>query len=172
MRGPKAVRAVAVALAVTLLAGGCGIRATALVAAGDPAQLDDTAVDVGRGWVLFFIGPDDRLMPVVRPEAEQSDTKMALDALIEGPSETERAAGLRSEVPKPRKGAISILVRGGTSGGVQLQVRLFEKLQGLSKLARRQLVCTAAHSSGLGEARVSVLGLDGELAATPCETGP
>lgn len=174
MRGGRALGAL---LPLVLLSAGCGIRATEVVDAGEPAIVVVTPAEL-LGTVLYFVSSSSaaRLMPVVRyagPSGERSGggyeekppagAARALDLLFAGPSASERAAGLRSELPE---GRVKLGVELSAQG---VLVTLNSPVTGLSEPARQQLFCTAARArtADRGEA-VTVTGTDGVIGPARC----
>jgi len=164
-------------LPLVLLAGGCGIRATEVVEAGEPATVQ-VAPAGELGTVLYFVSSSAaaRLMPVVRytepgegmgvgsyGEEPPAGATKALTMLFAGPTRAERDVGLRSELPtERRKMAIELSAQG-------VQVTLDMPVTRLSEPARRQLFCTAAQArtADRGEA-VTVTGTDGVIGPAHC----
>ncbi|WP_406456784.1 hypothetical protein OG782_31535 [Streptomyces sp. NBC_00876] len=172
----RAWRALGALLPAVVLAAGCGIRATDVVEAGEPA-----IVQVGpagqQGTVLYFVSSSSaaRVLPVVRLDRSQEGSgvyggatpaggaERALDMLMAGPSKAEQDAGLRSELPTRR---IALTVELSAQG---VQVTLDAEVTGLSEPARQQLFCTAAQArtADRGEA-VTVTGTDGVIGPAHC----
>ncbi|MEU1351328.1 hypothetical protein ACFYPA_04570 [Streptomyces sp. NPDC005775] len=165
-------------LSLVLLSAGCGIRATEVVEAGEPAIVQ-VAPAGQMGTVLYFVSSSSaaRLMPVVR-YAEPSDggsgssgygekppagAARALDLLFDGPSGAERAAGLRSELPNTRvKLAVELSAQG-------VLVTVKTPVTGLSEPARQQLFCTAAQARTADRSEaVTVTGSDGVIGPAHC----
>ncbi|MET7643592.1 hypothetical protein ABZS83_08065 [Streptomyces sp. NPDC005426] len=175
MRGGRAIGAL---LPVVLLATGCGIRATDVVEAGEPAIV---AVEPrGQlGTVLYFVSSSAaaRLMPVVRHteygqegsgaasdgENTGGGAVKALDLLFAGPTRMEREAGLRSELPETRvKMGIEL-----SAQGVRVEVDV--PVTRLSEPARQQLFCTAAQARTADRTEaVTVTGTDGVIGPAHC----
>ncbi|MFC8538516.1 hypothetical protein ACFUJY_32005 [Streptomyces sp. NPDC057249] len=165
-------------LPVLLLAPGCGIRATDVVEAGEPATVE-VAPAGQRGALLYFVSSSSaaRLLPVVRtvspPEdgeggAWADDTRpsgasAALYLLFEGPTRAEHDAGLRTELPSGRVRAAVELSAEGVKATVDMPVTK------LSQAARQQLICTAATASTADRTEVvTVTGTDGAIGPTHC----
>ncbi|MET9364796.1 hypothetical protein ABZX93_28325 [Streptomyces sp. NPDC006632] len=143
---PRALAAL-VLLPAALLAAGCGIQSTDVIAVGDPAsaQALPPAVD---GTVLYFVGPDG-LMPVVRAGAPRP----SLPLLFAGPDADERAAGLRTELP-PWKGPLRMAVGEG-----EVTVVFGQDVSKLTLVARRQIACTALRAVARGtDLKVTIKG--------------
>lgn len=150
--GRRPARTVLIAAGLAALLTGCGIQPTGAVDAGSPPGglvpqstsaplLDGVAVYLYRGG---------ELVPVVRPaEVERfsgiGDLNVitvggiALHALLNGPSEADASAGLRTELP-PGIDADSIGFRKFGLGLVE--VVLDVAVDDLSSGARYQLSCT------------------------------
>ncbi|MYW08536.1 hypothetical protein GT034_09275 [Streptomyces sp. SID2563] len=174
MRGRRVLGAL---LPVLLLATGCGIRATDVVEAGEPATVE-VAPAGEHGALVYFVSSSSasRLMPVVRsispPEGVDggisADNRLggvsaALYLLFEGPTRAERDAGLRSELPSGRMKAAVELSADGVKATIDIPVI------GLSEAARQQLVCTAATARTADRTEVvTVTGTDGAIGPTHC----
>ncbi|MFI6647627.1 hypothetical protein ACIBI8_08325 [Streptomyces sp. NPDC050529] len=163
---------------LALLAAGCGIRATDVVEAGEPALVQ--VVPAGQlGTVLYFVSSSTaaRPMPVVRDagpwgegtgsgsggEQSPAGAVRALDMLFAGPSRPERDAGLRSELPE---GRVKLSVELSAQG---VQVRMDAPVNRLSEPARQQLICTAAQARTADRSEaVTVTGTDGVIGPAHC----
>ncbi|MFJ7627825.1 hypothetical protein ACIQZN_15145 [Streptomyces sp. NPDC097595] len=164
-------------LPVLLLATGCGIRATDVVEAGEPATVE-VAPAGQRGALVYFVSSSSasRLMPVIRtiipPDGVEggayednrpNGASAPLYLLFEGPTRSEREAGLRSELPSGQVKAAVELSADGVKATVNLPVT------GLSQAARQQIVCTAATASTADRTEVvTVTGTDGVIGPTRC----
>lgn len=164
-------------LPVALLAAGCGIRATDVVEAGEPATVQ--VAPVGElGTVLYFVSSSSasRLLPVVRHAPQEGEggggtseedvptgAARALDLLFDGPSGPERDAGLRSELPN---GHVKLSVELSAQG---VLVTLDAPVTTLSEAARQQLFCTAARARTADRTEaVTVTGADGVIGPAHC----
>ncbi|GAA3377422.1 hypothetical protein GCM10020367_53070 [Streptomyces sannanensis] len=149
-------------LALSLLLTGCGIQSTDVVEAGDPARAHVNAPAAGR-MLLFFLSPNGELMPVTRSVGGPVEAGKTIAALLAGPVEQERAAGLDTALPRH-----GLPVRIEDAGdGVRVYVGF--DVTGLSGSAHRQLVCTAAYAGeGDGLLEVTVVGTDGTLPPDRC----
>ncbi len=165
-------------LPVVLLAAGCGIRATEVVEAGEPA-LVQVAPAGELGTVLYFVSSSTaaRLMPVVRHSEPWDEgtgsgsgqgrspvaAVRALDLLFAGPSRAERDAGLRSELPNQRvKMGVELSAQG-------VRIMMDAPVTGLSEPARQQLFCTAAQARTADRTEaVTVTGTDGVIGPAHC----
>ncbi|MFJ8085743.1 hypothetical protein ACIQ6Y_34850 [Streptomyces sp. NPDC096205] len=186
-RGAGAVAVVAGAL----LLGGCGIQETEVIGAGSPATVEAFG---GRDRLLFFRSPDGGLNPVmlvnesaimIGPDYDESGTKgdvyssgedrpvptdKLIMALLAGPREEDRAAGLTTSLPRPRRGGMA-QVEVATGGQVTARVPI--ALGALDRTALRQLVCTIAYSQdSTGRSTVRLIGFDGVAQQDTCALDP
>ncbi|GAA2425360.1 hypothetical protein GCM10010191_42070 [Actinomadura vinacea] len=94
-RTGRSIRAVAAACATVLAFGaaGCGVRPTGVVRAGPAPR---AAADPSNN-VIYLIR-NGKLSPVARPGVPGLP-EFVLNQLVQGPTEAERRAGLRSEIP-------------------------------------------------------------------------
>ncbi|MGW2858380.1 hypothetical protein [Streptomyces sp. NPDC001205] len=153
--GPRALAALAL-LPAGLLAAGCGIQSTDVIAVGGPASVQAFPPNDGS-TVLYFTGPDG-LMPVVRPGGHRPP----LPLLFAGPDQDEQAAGLRTELP-PAKSALKM---GVSEGGVT--VALGQDVTGLTPTAQRQIACTVLQAVSRGaRLRVTITGSGGPSSLSP-----
>ncbi|MGV9344676.1 hypothetical protein ACWDSD_07715 [Streptomyces spiralis] len=162
-------RAVAACATAATLLTGCGVQKTGVIEVGGPATV--MAADPKGQYLLFFLSTEERLTPVVRFQrdyglpghTEPVDAPTDITALFAGPLADERAAGLRTELPK-LNGPVGV----STSPG-KVQIVLPLAVRPLGKPAVRQLVCTAAFAQdGDGTAEVTLQGEDGALPPTRC----
>ncbi|MFF9489647.1 hypothetical protein [Streptomyces sp. NPDC014676] len=187
----RGARAVAVVSGVLLL-GGCGIQETDVIEAGGPASVQ-AFVDRDYDMLLFFHSRDGGISPVVRstgsvPEYGPEDDPVAgqdptganavpvpaekvILALLGGPDEQDRAAGLGTSLPPvPRSAVLRVEV---SPGGEEVTAGLPIALDGLGRTALRQLFCTIAYSQGGdGRATVRLTGKDGVPASGTCGLDP
>lgn len=183
--------AVAVASGVLLL-GGCGIQETDVIEAGGPASVQ-AFVDHDYDMLLFFHSREGVISPVVRstgstlqygPEgglvsgqdptvadAVPVPTEKVILALLSGPDEQDRAAGLSTSLPPaPRSATLRVEA---SPGGEQVTADLPIALDGLGRTALRQLICTIAYSHDAGgRATVRLTGEDGGSASGTCGLDP
>ncbi|MEU5611564.1 hypothetical protein ACI2L4_20705 [Streptomyces sparsogenes] len=173
-RGATAARAAAAAVCVMAVAPltGCGVRGSDVIEAGGPATVTVFPADEQR-LLLFFVSSEGRLTPVARrvggDGSGQSDGpplgEKVLAALFAGPSEGERAAGLRTRLPRPKE------MPGMKWSPRDVLVHLPLAVRDLSETARRQVICTVAYAEGGdGGAEVTIAGEDGALPPTHCDT--
>ncbi|WP_369144052.1 hypothetical protein [Streptomyces sp. R44] len=95
-----------------------------------------------------------------------------LAALLAGPGDADTAAGLTTALPKSEKPPYAEQVKGlNPEGRRVIRLRSPFPVTGLSDAAVQQLVCTAAYAEDDGGVvDVSIMGTDGTLPATRCET--
>ncbi|MEU9099776.1 hypothetical protein [Streptomyces sp. NPDC048361] len=150
------VLAVFALLPAGLLAAGCGIQSTDVIAVGDPASAQ-AVPPPDQGTVLYFVGPDG-LMPVVR----DGGPGPALPLLFAGPDANEKAAGLRSELP-PLRGPLKMGVGEG-----EVTVVFGQDVSKITVVARRQIACTALRAVARGaDLRVTIRGTGAGNALDP-----
>ncbi|MGW3418887.1 hypothetical protein [Streptomyces phaeochromogenes] len=93
-------------------------------------------------------------------------TEKVVLALLAGPRETDRAAGLDTALPKARPGAT---VKVGPSSAGRVTTRLPLALKGLNSTAIRQLTCTIAYGQDPdGQVVVELTGQDGATRSGTC----
>ncbi|MFD7435500.1 hypothetical protein [Streptomyces sp. NPDC059861] len=188
MRGARTRRrAAAVAVpAAALLLGGCGIQETDVIAAGSPATVQ-AFLNRDSDMLLFFRSPDGDLLPVLRTTkaaggfgSEYQDlsgaqpgpagTEEAVLALLGGPGENGRAAGLGTSLPPADPGG-TVTVEVSPGGLVTADVPV--ALGGLDSTARRQLICTIAYSQDVdGQVTVRLRGQDAVSESGTCGLAP
>ncbi|MEY9992917.1 hypothetical protein ABIE67_004949 [Streptomyces sp. V4I8] len=182
--------AVAVAAAVPLL-GGCGIQETDVIEAGGPASFQ-AFFNRDSDMLLFFRSPDGGLSPVIRtPEPSYVEpgagdqnpgdqnpgdtagpvpTEKVVTALLGGPRDEDRAAGLSTALPAARPGG-TVEVERSSDGGVTTRLPL--ALEGLDSTALDQLTCTIAYSQDAdGQIVVELRGQDGASESGTCGLAP
>ncbi len=158
--GLRALAALAL-LPAGLLAAGCGIQSTDVVAVGDPATAQAMPPPDGS-TVLYFVGPDG-LMPVVRSGVSSP----LLPLLFAGPDQDERSVGLRSELP-PLSGPLRLAIG---EGGVT--VMLGQDVSGLTPTAQRQIACTALQKAARGPRfKATILGNGAPSPLSPLTCSP
>ncbi|MFD5985608.1 hypothetical protein [Streptomyces cyaneofuscatus] len=183
------VASLAVAAAsVPLLLGGCGIQETDPVEAGGPATVE-AFYNRDDDMMLFFRTPEGGLNPVLRtvgPSAgfggdyvePGSDTtpgppptEKTVLALLAGPRQEDRAAGLTTDLPPARPGT-TVTVETAPGGGT-VTTNLPFPLNGLNAIALRQLTCTIAYSRAAdGKVVVKLRGQDGASSSDTCGLAP
>ncbi|MGW6578383.1 hypothetical protein ACWF76_03120 [Streptomyces globisporus] len=185
--------AAAVVAAVGIpLVGGCGIPDSDVVEAGGPATVE-AFLNRDADMLLFFRSSDGGLSPVireVRPSAGFGDdyiepgaadrgpsgpagpapTEKVVLALLSGPGEADRAAGLTTALPAVReKGTVTVEV--SSDGGVTARLPL--AVQGLDATAVRQVTCTIAYNQTEdGRGVVTLRGQDGAQRSGSCGLAP
>ncbi|WNF28032.1 hypothetical protein RI138_15000 [Streptomyces sp. C11-1] len=189
---PRRTAAVAVAVAVPLLLGGCGIQGTGVVEAGGPATVEAFFIRETE-MLLFFRAPHGGVNPVIRttgpargfggeyfeagtdaPGSEDEPgpvpTEKVVRTLLAGPAKKDRAAGLTTSLPTLRPGA---KVRVEPSSDGRITIRLPFPLKPLDATAVRQLTCTIAYSQAAdGRIVVELKGQDGASSSTTCDRTP
>ncbi|MFF0738906.1 hypothetical protein ACFYVL_00760 [Streptomyces sp. NPDC004111] len=205
MRRGRARRwSLAAGTVTALLLAGCGIRETDVIEAGGPATVGYVP-NPGVDALLFFRLPHGELVPVVRPlgtfgdgvnnfRARPASTEKVLAALLSGPKEAEKAAGISSSLPLVVARMDRLRVAGGNpgawagtgSGGLsgsgsgsgtgsgdesgEVTVGLPFEFSRLDATAVRQLICTTAYSKNRdGRATVRLKGTDGGTTSGTCE---
>ncbi|MEV7884938.1 hypothetical protein ACWD3I_08220 [Streptomyces sp. NPDC002817] len=190
MRRRVSAVALAVAAGVPLL-GGCGIQETDVIEAGGPASVQ-AFLNREDDMLLFFRSPDGGLSPVIRsagPETVSGEgsavhtttagdqdatqpvpTEKVVSALLAGPADEDRAAGLTTALPAARPGG-TVKVDASLSGRVTTRLPL--ALEGLDTIALRQLTCTIAYSQDAdGRIVVELRGQDGASRSGTCGLAP
>ncbi|WP_405646330.1 hypothetical protein [Streptomyces sp. NBC_00019] len=189
MRRRVSAVAFAVAAGVPLL-GGCGIQETDVIEAGGPASVQ-AFLNRDTDMLLFFRSPDGGLSPVIRSAGSETvfgeegavhtttagdqdatqpvPTEKVVSALLAGPGDEDRAAGLTTALPAARPGIVKV----DTSLSGRVTTRLPLALEGLDTTALRQLTCTIAYSQdGDGRIVVELRGLDGASRSGTCGLAP
>ncbi|MFH8343464.1 hypothetical protein [Streptomyces sp. NPDC018045] len=126
-------------LVLALFLTGCGIAPTGYVQAGAPAQgvrQPGTHTYTARIFFLSPLGVHAAARPADGPVGPQE----ALDLLVKGPTEAERARGLVSVVP-PMPGRLTAVPATGA-----VNVHLPTPVARLEAAATHQIACTAAHA--------------------------
>ncbi|WP_234308131.1 MULTISPECIES: hypothetical protein [unclassified Streptomyces] len=179
----------AVVAGVALL-GGCGIQETDVIEAGGPASVQ-AFLNRETGMLLFFRSPDGGLSPVIRSGGSETGfgdgsvhtttagdqdtnrpvpTEKVVSALLAGPGDEDRAAGLTTALPAARPGGT---VKVDTSLSGRVTTRLPLALEGLDSTALRQLTCTIAYSQDAdGQIVVELRGQDGASRSGTCGLAP
>jgi hypothetical protein len=164
----------ALALAAALALTGCGVQATDVIEAGGPATVFIIPGE-GNWMLLFFVTPDGELIPVTRPITDDNwrapsgmTRDRALQELFHGLTEDERAAGLRTGLPKLSPKAHKMGV-GGDPERNALMVHLPLRIDDLDDRAVEQVVCTVAYAgSPSGTRPVALWGTDAMTEPTTC----
>ncbi|MEU5909475.1 hypothetical protein [Micromonospora sp. NPDC047527] len=164
MSGRRALL-VAVGLLFALLATGCGVRPSEVIN-GRPAV---TGPSEGTGIYLIADGQVALVIRQTKTPSPPLSPAATLALLAKGASETERSAGLTSEVPADLVPADV----GPTVDGPGVTVTVAGAVLPLSPLAADQLVCTVADAvartaQGTSFAPVTLVGPDGTRPARTC----
>lgn len=164
-----AAAAVAALAGPLLLLSGCGIKPTGVVESGAAANVVVNSPD--RAGVVYFVTPDDKLVPSPQVDAAPASPVGTVLRLLQGPGPQERAAGLGTRLPGWEKapGAVSVAF----SSPESVEVRVPFQVQDLPELAMRQLVCTVASVAGseTGDVRVTVTGPGSTFFGSRCDIG-
>jgi hypothetical protein len=120
------------ALALVLLLGGCGVRPTGVVYAGDAPVATAPAAPTAPVYFLEKEQPT----PVTRA-VDPVDVQGVYDVLLQGPSAAEHAAGLRTELDGVKQISIRDL------GDRQIYIEVIPPTASLTQGAYAQLYCTA-----------------------------
>ncbi|KAB2588057.1 hypothetical protein [Streptomyces arboris] len=185
-RAHRRAAALAVAAAVPLL-GGCGIQETDPIEAGGPATVE-AFYNRDDDMMLFFRTPDGGLNPVLRTVRSSAGfngdyvepgsatppgpprTEKTVLALLAGPREEDRAAGLTTALPLALPGT-TVTVK--TTPGGTVTTDLPFPLKDLDTTARHQLTCTIAYSRASdGKVVVKLRGQDGASSSDTCGLAP
>ncbi|WP_158713352.1 hypothetical protein [Streptomyces sp. NRRL F-525] len=118
--------------AAALVLAGCGIPATGVVQAGDPAT------GVRPTAVLYFIA-DDQLVPVYREMTDPVHVNTAMELLLAGPDGRDRRRGLTTAFARMSTPTFS-------TDGDRVSVQLSPHSAPLVPIATRQLICTVAEA--------------------------
>ncbi|MEV8632912.1 hypothetical protein AB0395_14765 [Streptosporangium sp. NPDC051023] len=156
MRTGLARRVLAAGLVSLVAVAGCGVQPSDAISAGDPPS-GAVAPTVGPTVapamkITLYLVKNGRLSAVTRPGRglSQADT---LALLAAGPTATEQAHGLTTDVPP---GADPFSVTAKPTG--RLVVTLSTPAGELSTLAVAQIVCTAAATVLESPAQITVAG--------------
>lgn len=152
-----------------LLTAGCGIKPTGVIESGAAASVVIGPRD--HSGLVYFVTPDGKLVPSPQVDSPPSSPTGTLLRLLIGPGPQERAAGLGTRLPtlEGNAGAVGVTFPGE---GV-VDVRVPFKVQELSQVARRQLVCTAVSVAVNESGTVDVMlrGPDSAFAGERCDIG-
>lgn len=179
------VAALTVAAVVPLLAG-CGIQQTDVIEAGGPATVE-AFYNREDDMLLFFHTTDGDLTPVIRtvrtpstefgssyvnPDAPDTTpgpppTEKTVLALLAGPQEQDRTAGLTTALPRAHDGQ-TVTTEAATDNSLTTTLPL--PLKTLTPTALRQLTCTIAYSRAPdGRITVRLTGNDGTSTTATCD---
>lgn len=179
--GMRARLRTAALLAAWLPLAACGIQETDVIAAGGAATID--VLPARQVRMLLFFSHGSGLIPVPRTvgetevpgdelgqdsndEAARPPTEKTIAALLAGPNEAEKKAGMVNDASLPAPGTPA--TPQVTQDGVD--VTLEAPLDGLTKPAEWQLVCTVAFAeSPDGTVTVTLRGTDGTRTPARCD---
>lgn len=144
MRARRALAALTLCGAFAWTLTACGIESTEVIEVGQPATGAKRPGMPVKEARLYFGFPGGGVLGVSRPAGDEVTAEEAIPLLLEGPNEAERMRGLYSEMPRlPKKDSRVDVVT--SHGRVTIQMPVDPTR--ISPVARRQLVCTAAHNS-------------------------
>jgi hypothetical protein len=167
VRTGLARRVLATGLVSLVAMAGCGVRPSGVITGGDPPS---GAVETDRPGrpgpptttITLYLVKNGRLSAVTRPGGPltQADT---LALLAAGPTATEQAQGLTTDVPA-EAGPFSLTA----NPDGHLVVTLSTPTSELSALAVEQIVCTAAATTPESPAQVTVVGAGQSVGPRNC----
>jgi hypothetical protein len=134
-----------------LVVAACGVRPSGVISGGDPPSGSTT------GTVVFFLS-DHLLAPATRETVSPDE---ALAQLAAGPTERERAQGLRTELPT------EITLRTDPSPPTPTIVATVNP-QTLTPLAVDQIVCTATATELTTDGGITITGQGATLQPKYC----
>jgi hypothetical protein len=153
----KRVGPVVVLTALLALSAACGIRPTGVLSG------DRGAGGVATGPVLYFV-VNGAVAPISRVTGHLGDAPATMSMLFAGPNETERAAGVTTELPPvPAYSVTSIDVN-----QAMITVTVPVDVHTLTRNAAEQLVCTVIGAKGMAgvvDSENTVAALDGPTGA-------
>lgn len=126
------IRAAGLVLAVLLL-GGCGVRPTGVVYAGDAPTATASASPQAQ---VFFLSLAQKMPVPVPRTVKPGDAQAVFDALLAGPTPEERKAGLSTALTGVRQIAVHEL------DGATLFIEAIPPAAKLSTIAFAQIYCT------------------------------
>ncbi|WP_225799724.1 hypothetical protein [Streptomyces sp. NK15101] len=138
---------------------GQSIPGTTFSSGGSETTEDHKAQGPGSGWARNTRGTRDA-------------TDRVLAALLDGPADVDTAAGLTTALPASAKPPHAEEIKALNPEDRRIvRLRSPFPVRGLSQAAVQQLVCTAAYAEdGGGRVDVSLVGVDGTLPTTRCDT--
>ncbi|MEU6412719.1 hypothetical protein [Microbispora sp. NPDC046933] len=162
MRTGPARRVLAAGLVSLVAVAGCGVQPSDAIRAGDPPSGGVAPTIAPAMKIILYLVENGRLSAVTRPgrRLSQADT---LALLAAGPTATEQADGLTTDVP-PEAGPFSVTA--GPAG--HLAVSLSTPAGELSALAVEQIVCTAAAAAPERPAQITVVGAGQSVGPRNC----
>ncbi|MER7758142.1 hypothetical protein [Streptomyces sp. NPDC097619] len=134
-------------LSLALALSACGISPTGPVDAGGPASGAPLYPGEARGTRLYFASPYG-MRSAARPSSGTPSPQRALELLLQGPTESERARGLTTRIPLLPRTPVATAGLNSVTVRLPLSVAAGE----LDITALSQIVCTVAHATTLGDA--------------------
>ncbi|MEV0074574.1 MULTISPECIES: GerMN domain-containing protein [unclassified Amycolatopsis] len=120
---------------VALAATACGVQPSGAIS-GDEAPSGPPSTAPGTPAISsIYLVADGAVVRVQRPGLDQTDSAL-IDALVQGPTSTEKASGFTTEVPQTALPAAVMI------SASEVTVQLATDVQALSSLAVSQIVCT------------------------------
>ncbi|MGH4030939.1 GerMN domain-containing protein [Actinomycetota bacterium Odt1-20B] len=142
----RRLRLAALTAASAAVLAGCGVGATGPVEAGAPASGLRRPGSTTYHAQLYFVSPYG-IQAVSRPVDSPATPQQALDLLLKGPDDAERARGLITEIP-PLPGPLRATA---TTGAVDVYLpQQIAKMNG-GNLGMSQIVCTVANAHVPGD---------------------
>jgi hypothetical protein len=159
VRTGLARRVLAAGLVSLVAVAGCGVQPSGVITGDDPPH---GAVEPTTAITLYLV-KNGRLTAVARPAGPPLSPADALTLLAAGPTATERAQGLATDVPP---GASPFSVTANPAGHVV--VTLSTPAGELSTLAVEQIVCTVAATAPEIQAQVTLVGAGQRVGPRKC----
>jgi hypothetical protein len=159
VRTGLARRLLATGLVSLVAVAGCGVRPSDVIPAGDPPS----GPVAPTMTITLYLVKNGRLSPVTRSGGRPLFRADTLALLAAGPTATEQAHGLTTDVP-PEAGPFSVTVK--PAG--HLVVTLSAPARELSELAVRQIVCTATATVPESLAQVTLVGAGQSVGPRNC----
>ncbi|GAA2926625.1 lipoprotein [Streptomyces thioluteus] len=168
-------RALVAALLLGALAplAGCGIERTEVIEFGQPATGVKRPGEPGWQARLYFAIANGVVVGVTRPADGPVSAESAVELMLAGPNDAERARSYFSEVVMKSGPGTGVSVA-AERGRVTIQLPL--DVSKLTRPARTQLVCTAAHNEVPGglrwtDVKVTLAGGGKKLPDLVCDRG-
>ncbi|MGP3936987.1 hypothetical protein [Nonomuraea sp. KM88] len=158
MKAWLARRVLAAGLVSFVALAGCGVQPSDAIPAGAPPS-----GPVAPTWkITLYLVKDGRLSTVTRRSARGPARTNALMLLAEGPTQSEQAEGITTDIPR-EAAPFSVAAKPG-----HLVVTVATPADELPALAVDQIVCTAAALSPENPAQVTVLGAGQSIGPQEC----
>ncbi|MFD0883358.1 hypothetical protein ACFQ08_02130 [Streptosporangium algeriense] len=158
------VRVLTAGLVSLVAVAGCGVRPSdGAIGAGEPPSGAVALPSMPPWKITLYLVKNDRLSVVTRPTGRSPFITDRLALLAAGPTMTERADGLTTDVPRE---AVPFSVT--AKPGRRLVVTPSTPAGELSELAVEQIVCTAAAASE-SPAQVTVTGTRQNVDLRKCQ---